>query len=242
MDSIRILIADYNEAFRENLAELLGARYTVLTCDDGKALRDLLDSFEPDILVLDMMLPNADVFTLLEQARTREKPLEVYVFSGFLASAVQEWLLSIGIYGMLRKPCDIHQAECNIRALARRLPAAVRQRETDAVSQTLLRLGFSSHLDGYHQLLLAIPMFIRDPKQPLNKVIYTSIAEQCGLSGGKPVERSIREAIAHACGRGDTALWRYLFPPETRGKCSRPSNKVFISRICEYLRREHPSR
>lgn len=242
MDSIRILIADYNEAFRENLAELLQSRYTVQTCGDGKEALSLLGSFGPDILVMDLMLPNIDGFYLLEQAAAQTEPPAVYVISGYLAVPVQERLLDLGVYGMLRKPCDLLQAEGNIRAVAQRLPAAVRQRETNAVSELLLRLGFEAHRHGYKQLLLAVPMFARDPKQPLNKVIYTDIAKRFGLSGQKPVERSIRDAIILSYRHGDAALWDYLFPKKTLKNKRAPSNKLFIARVCEYLQREQNTR
>lgn len=236
MNSIRILVADYNEAFRENLAELLQAHFTVKTCDNGTDAKKLLCSFEPDIFVLDLMLPRADTFALLENALGQGA--EIYVFSTFISVPVRERLLALGIYGMLPKTCDIYQAEYNIRAMARRLPVLVRQREMDTVSELLLRLGFKANLGGYRQLLYAVPMFGRDPKQPLNKVIYSDIAKRFGLSGHKPVEHSIREAITKSYLLGDRELWHQLFPSETlRGKKA-PSNKHFIARICEYLQRE----
>lgn len=236
MDSIRILVADYNEAFRENLAELLQAHFTVRTCDNGSDAKLLLNSFEPDIFVLDLMLPNADTFALLNDALSRGT--EIYVFSNFISVPMRERLLSMGIYGMLPKTCDIYQAEYNIRAMARRLPAVVRQREMDAVSALLLQLGFKANYDGFRQLQYAVPMFARDPKQPLNKVIYSDIAKRFNLSGQKPVEHAIREAITKSYLLGNPDLWERLFPEETlRGKRA-PSNKQFIARICEYLQRE----
>lgn len=239
MDTVRILIADYNEAFRENLAELLQSRYTVKTCGDGAVALSLLSDFMPDILVTDLMLPNIDGFYLLEQAGTRPHPAEIYVISGFLAVPVQERLLSLGVYGMLRKPCDLLQAEGNIRALAQRLSNAVQHREMNTVSELLLRLGFQTHMHGYEQLLRAIPMFSRDPRQPLNKVICTAIAKELGLSGQKPVERSIRAAIIQSYRCGDTGLWDHLFPEEALKSRKAPSNKQFVARISEYLQREY---
>lgn len=236
MDSIRILVADYNEAFRENLAELLQAHFTVRTCDNGSDAKLLLNSFEPDIFVLDLMLPNADTFALLEDALQRDA--EIYVFSTFISVPVQERLLSMGIYGMLPKTCDIYQAEYNIRAMARRLPAVVRQREMDTVSALLLRLGFKANLGGYQQLQYAVPMFARDQKQPLNKVIYSDIAKRFNLSGQKPVEHAIREAITKSYLLGDAELWNQLFPAESLRGRKAPSNKQFIARICEYLQHE----
>lgn len=236
MNSIRILIADYNEAFRENLAELLQSHYTVKTCDNGSDASALLEEFEPEILVLDLMLPGTDVFALLQDALNRGT--EAYIFSSFISVPVRERLLSMGIYGMLPKTCDIYQAEYNIRAMARRLPAVIRQQETEAVSELLIRLGFQTHLDGYRYLLYAIPMYARDSSQPLNKGILGDIAKRFGISGDKPVERAIRDALKANCDHGDTALWQLLFPPESRNKKGYPTNKHFISRISEYLLRD----
>lgn len=234
MDTVRILIADYNETFRENLAELLSARFTVRTCSNGMDATNLLQLFDPDILVLDIMLPNADVFTLMEAAVSRSA--EVYVFSSFLSVPIRERLLSVGIYGMMSKNCDIYHAEYNIRAMAQRHPNAQRRRQNQALTDLLLQLGFQTHRDGYTQLLMAIPMYMKDRRQPLGKVIYAEIAKKMDLNDPSSVERSIRDAIEDYCDLGDSELWRKLFPPKTRGKNGYPANKTFISRVSEHLR------
>jgi CheY-like chemotaxis protein len=234
VETVRILIADYNEAFRENLAELLAANFAVRTCSNGTDAAVLLETFDPDILVLDIMLPNADVFALMETAISRSA--EVYVFSSFLTVPVRERLLSAGVYGMMSKNSDIYHAEYNIRALARRTANARNRRENHALRALLQRLGFQTHRDGYNQLLMAIPMYQNDPRQPLGKVIYAAIAKEMGLNDAGSVERSIRDAILDYCDTGDTVLWSRLFPPDTRNKKGYPANKTFISRISEHLR------
>lgn len=235
MHGIKVLIADQNEAFRENLAELLRSRYTVETTGNGKDALSMLDTFAPNILVTDLVLPNIDGFYLLEQVSKRPSPPEILVITRHLNGYVLEKVLSFGIHSMLRKPCDLMAAESNVRAIAQRLPVVLQQKETAAVSELLLRLGIQSHRDGYAQLLLAIPMFARNTKQPINKVVYTDIARQLGFSGSKPVERSIRDVLKDYWMCGDSALWHYLFPPETLKKRKIPSNKQFIARLVEYL-------
>lgn len=238
MSGIKVLITDQNEALRENLAELLRSRYTVLTTGDGSEALALLESFSPDILVTDLILPGIDGLFLLEQASKRSPAPEILVITRHLSAYAQDKVLSFGIHSMLRKPCDLMAAEANVRAIAQRLPVALREKETAAVSELLLRLGFQTHRDGYNQLLLAIPMFSRDSRQPLNKVIYTSIAEEMGLSGPKPVERSIRAVIEDYWNCADRSLWQYLFPPESLKKRKSPTNKQFIARVTEYVYRE----
>lgn len=238
MSGIKVLITDQNEALRENLAELLRSRFTVQTSGDGKEALALLDSFSPDILVTDLMLPGIDGFYLLEQASQRPSPPEILVITRHLSGYVQEKVLSFGIHSMLRKPCDLMAAEANVRAIAQRLPVVLREKETAAVSELLLRLGFQTHRAGFNQLLLAVPMFARDTRQPVNKVIYTAIAKEFGLSGPKLVERSIRAVIEDYWKCADAALWVYLFPPESLKGRLAPSNKQFIARVTEYIYRE----
>lgn len=234
VDTVRILIADHNESFRENLAELLGANFAVQTCGNGIDAARLLSSFAPDILVVDIMLPNADVFALMEAAITRSA--EVFVFSSYLTVPVRERLLSVGIYGMMSKSGNIYHAECNIRAMARRHPKSQKLRQNHALSSLLLQLGFHTHRDGYQQLLMAIPMYMKDRRLPLGKVIYAEIAKAMELNDPGSVEYSIRDAIQDYCDTGDKELWAQLFPDKTRNKKGYPANKTFISRISEHLR------
>lgn len=238
MSAIRVLIADQNEAFRENLAALLQVRFTVYTSGDGKEALGMLEQLRPDILVMDLMLPGIDGFFVLDYASRLPNAPEVLIITRHLSAYVQEKALSAGVHSMLRKPCDLMAAEANVRAIANRLPDAVLQREMAAVSDLLLRLGFQSHRHGYNQLVDIIPRFSRDPGQPVNKVIYSAVAKKFGLSGVKPVERSVRVAIEDYWNHGDTALWNYLFPPESLAGRKAPTSKQFIARITEYLYRE----
>lgn len=238
MSGIKVLITDPNETLRESLAELLRSRFTVQTSGDGNEALSLLQDFGPDILVTDLMLPGIDGFYLLEQAYRMPSPPEIMVVTRHLSSYVQEKVLSFGIHSMLRKPYDLMAAEANVRAIAKRLPVAIREKETAAVSELLLRLGFQSHRAGYEQLLLAVPMFAKDTRQPVNKVIYTAVANQLDLSGPKLVERSIRAVIEDYWQCGNADLWNHLFPPESLRNSKYPTNKHFIARITEYIYRE----
>ena len=60
MDAMKLLIADGNEEFRRALAAELQGAYHVRCCGDGKEALSLLRSFVPDVLVLDLMLPELD--------------------------------------------------------------------------------------------------------------------------------------------------------------------------------------
>lgn len=238
MQPLSILIADTNEEFSQELAGLLGARFRVAVCSDGKdALAWILDR-KPEILVMDLMLPGYDGFYLLEKISQIQDPPAVFVTTRCPTPYVQEKALSYGISGMMVKPCDLLAAEANIRALAQRLPLSPARADTANVARLLMRLGFEPHREGYEQLLLTIPLYAAAPKEAINKVTYAKVAEMVGANDYRTVEHSIRAAILSAWDKGDRALWNSLFPEDPRKPGKAPSNKIFISRIVEQLNLE----
>ena len=68
METLKLLIADGNEDFREALAEALQGQYHVRTCDSGRQALELLRTFRPDVLAMNLILPEIDGITLLEQS------------------------------------------------------------------------------------------------------------------------------------------------------------------------------
>lgn len=63
----RVLVVEDSETIREMVSEALtDAGYLVDTRPDGDELEERLDGFRPDLVVLDVMLPGRDGFTLID--------------------------------------------------------------------------------------------------------------------------------------------------------------------------------
>lgn len=227
MEAIRILIADDNESFRSNLQCILSDRYTVQICQDGKEALRMISSSHPDIVVLDLLLRELDGLSLLHQIALLPQPPMLLVTTTFVSKYIEEKLFELGVRNILIKPCNLNAAANIVLEMAQKytptLPYNI------AASKLLQKLNIPTHMDGYRQLKVAIPIYAKDPDKPLNKVIYAEVAKFCGYDNPKQVERSIRNVIDKAWNSRSEMLWAEYFP---NGK---PSNKAFISRLADEL-------
>jgi two-component system response regulator MprA len=73
-----ILVVDDDESIRQVVSHRLrSAGYEVRLCEDGREAADLLeDGFEPQLAVLDVMMPRLDGKRLLRMVRNGEFPLD----------------------------------------------------------------------------------------------------------------------------------------------------------------------
>lgn len=237
MEPRKLLIADGNEDFRLTLAEELQGAYWVRSCGDGKQALEILHAFCPDILVLDLMLPELDGISLLQSAAASGICPMVLVTSRFYNDYVHESLEALNVGYMMRKPCDIPATAARIGDLSRQLhaPAVTRPDPQTNVSNMLLALGIPTKLRGYAYLREAVVLMARNPDQPITKELYPAVASLCGCKHTH-VERSIRSAIETAWLHRDDRIWQMYFHPGADGIILRPSNAAFITRLADALR------
>jgi two-component system KDP operon response regulator KdpE len=97
---------------------------TVLSTDGSKVLT-LLDTEEPDMVLLDLMLPEADGFELCRQIRERS-PVAIIVVSARGGERDKVTALNMGADDYMTKPFGIEELLARILATLRRTrPAAV---------------------------------------------------------------------------------------------------------------------
>lgn len=236
MGTRKLLIADGTEEFRLALAEALEGAYYVRSCRDGKEALSLLRSFSPDILVLDLMLPELDGISLLQTAAASGIYPMVLATTRFHNDYVYEAADRLGVGYLMVKPCDIRATVARISDLSQRLrqPVICQPDPKTHVSNLLVSLSFATNLDGYAYLREAILLKARRPNQSTTKELYPDVAAICG-SQKALVERSIRSAIEKAWAKRDDRIWQLYFPPGADGVIPRPTNAAFISRLADSL-------
>ena len=236
MDKLKILIADASEEIRSTLAETLQGTYHIRSTGNGMQALHLLRTFLPDVLVLDLMLPELDGITLLQKAAENGISTMTLTTSRFYSDYALESVQRLGVSYAMVKPCNINAIISRVSDLSQRLhtPAFSTPDPRVLVSNTLLRLGIATKLHGYGYLREAIILLAKDPGQSITKELYPSVAAQF-RSTAVQVERSIRSAIHTAWAHGDNQIWQQYFPANDSGSIPRPTNASFISRLANIL-------
>jgi two-component system, NtrC family, response regulator AtoC len=105
----RILIVDDEPLIRWCIAETLGtAGYGISQAQDAaSALRALTDMPDPDVILLDLRLPDSNDLRLLERIRTIAPAAAVVIMTAFGTPEITSDALKLGARAVLTKPFDM---------------------------------------------------------------------------------------------------------------------------------------
>lgn len=227
----KLLIADPNEDFRLALAKTLGPHYDVSCCATGTEARARLLRKDFSFLVLDLMLPQLDGLTLLEQLAAQNIRPRILLVSSMVTEYVLHSADRLGIGYAMLKPCQVPVVAARILDMdAIPAPPAAVSRPERIASELLLSLQFPTNLKGFPELKTALILLEQDPDQLITKVLYPEVTKQLHRDSGQ-VERNIRHAISTTWKRRNAEVWNYYFPNAVK----RPSNAVFLRRLAEEL-------
>lgn len=121
----RVLLVDDEQRILSFVGlKLKTSGYEVITASTGQEALTLAESRQPDIMVLDIVMPEMNGFEVLERLRAYSD-LPVIVFSGETSSG--DKALSLGADDFVAKPFDPDELEGRIRAILDR-----RDRRTSA--------------------------------------------------------------------------------------------------------------
>ncbi|HEX4415234.1 MAG TPA: response regulator [Lacipirellulaceae bacterium] len=104
--SKRILLVDDDAEIIESLRLALEANgYSVLVARDGNQGLALSERENPDLVILDMMMPKRSGFLVLEKMRrTRETPMRVIMITANEGTRHKAYAEMLGVDDYIRKP------------------------------------------------------------------------------------------------------------------------------------------
>lgn len=232
----RLLIADPAEEFANGIERQLRKCFYVKICRSGDKLEELIHRFEPDILLLDMMLPGIDCMSFLRTLRTSGNDVAVLALLRIAGDYILSQLQALNVKYVLTKPCTVSLAISHIRQIGFQLqnPDMKEWCLENELENILLSLSLRMGKPRYRIVCQAILYKYAHLDSPVMKGIYPAVAKSRGTSATQ-VEKAIRDAIADAYENGDHRMWRMYFTPRKSSKSPYPTNEEFIARIAGCL-------
>ena len=116
----KVLIVDDDQKLRELLTEYLtGFGFQITTLPDGREILQTIETENPDIIILDIMLPHKDGFEILREIRTKYTvPVIMLTARGEDTDRIVG--LELGADDYLPKPFNPRELLARIRAVLRR--------------------------------------------------------------------------------------------------------------------------
>ncbi|MCB8983175.1 MAG: response regulator transcription factor [Ardenticatenaceae bacterium] len=116
-----ILLVDDETAITENLAPLLArAGFRVTTAGDGRAALQLAQNQHPDLIVMDVLMPQLDGRAALRRLRQSGDWTPIILLTQVGEAVERAMALEEGADDYLNKPFDPHELVARIRAVLRR--------------------------------------------------------------------------------------------------------------------------
>jgi DNA-binding response OmpR family regulator len=117
----KLLLVDDEKAITTNLAPFLErSGFEVRVAGDGLAALEQIDSFTPDLIILDVLMPRLDGREVLRRLRREDNWTPVILLTQVGEAVERAMALEEGADDYLNKPFDPHELIARIRAVLRR--------------------------------------------------------------------------------------------------------------------------
>ncbi len=262
MNTIRVVIADDNIKMINTLEKVVSCEedmQVIGNAKDGMEAVELIKKEEPDVVILDVIMPNLDGLGVLERVKKenlRKKP-SVILLTAMGQENVTEEAFRLGVSYIMLKPFDNQMLLKKIRNVAgvykdTETKSFIRTSKLDIprqstsyrleiiVTNIIHEIGVPAHIKGYQYLRDAIILVVKDIDiiNSITKQLYPTIAKLYHTTPSR-VERAIRHAIEVAWDRGKTDTIEELFGYVITNGKAKPTNSEFIALIADKIRLEY---
>ncbi|TZE83435.1 sporulation transcription factor Spo0A [Calorimonas adulescens] len=255
----RIAIVDDNKEFctilksyleKEEDLEIVG------TANDGNQGLKIIQEMQPDLVILDIIMPYLDGIGVLEKISSLDliKFPRLIILSAIGQDTITQKAISMGIDYYIVKPFNMDTLLQRVREVLNiKESRTLKLYETSSskykwreepnleilVTNVIHEVGIPAHIKGYIYLRDAIIMVIEnmDLLGAVTKELYPAIAKKYNTTPSR-VERAIRHAIEVAWGRGKIETIDNIFGYTIQKNKGKPTNSEFIAMIADKLRLE----
>lgn len=133
--SPHIVIVDDEAPAREMVGDYLKMHgFAVTLCEDGRSLRDAIAAGTPDLVVLDLNMPEEDGLSIIRDLKTRTN-VPIIMLTATASPIDRVVGLELGADDYVAKPCELRELMARIRSVLRRTgPARQTAHDTHAAT------------------------------------------------------------------------------------------------------------
>ena len=257
MSKLNVAIADDNERMLRLLGEIVSSDeelQVVGTAKDGEEAYKMIRDKEPDVVLLDIVMPKLDGLGVLEKVNndsTIKKQPSFVMISAIGQEQITEAAFSRGADYFIMKPFDNEMvlsriknirnmktaSDAKIATAYEKVGSSAEKTLETQVTSIIHEVGVPAHIKGYQYLREAIIMSVNDMDMlnSITKVLYPGIAKRYDTTPSR-VERAIRLAIEVAWSRGKMDTIDEMFGYTISNGKGKPTNSEFIALITDRIR------
>lgn len=247
-NTTRVLLVDNNQNVINKIKEQFSSHAVinvVKTIENGAEALDYIVGCknEFDIIIMDLILPEIDGLTILEQMKQKNIRKKIIILTSYKKEYTINMTNNYGVNYYMLKPFSPLALETRVLELGNNANIKAKALNDDekevhvAISKLLHQLGIPSHIKGYTYIRESVFLFYRDSDSygGITKEIYPEVALRYSTTASR-VERAIRHAIEVSWARGDYDLMEEIFGNSVAFDRTKPTNSEFIATIADRLR------
>lgn len=141
-----VLVVDDDPAIRTSLSRALSLEgYTVDTAQDGNLALSLIAARRPDVVILDLMMPNIDGLSVCRILRSEGNRVPILMLTARTETSDRVAGLDAGADDYLGKPFALEEMLARVRALMRRWKHVEDGQAREVLEISDLRIDCSAH-------------------------------------------------------------------------------------------------
>lgn len=255
---MRIAIADDNKEMTNLIMNIVSTQNdmeVVGVAHDGLECVQMIKDTNPDLLLLDLIMPQLDGMGVIERIREGCQQVKIMMITAFSHENLTSQALQSGVSYYLMKPFDhevllrhirsilgVSKQVTNYSSKREEVVTAYDQRKPKVslevqISAIMQEIGVPANIKGYMFLREAITRVYNDLELlgSITKILYPEVGNKFNTTASR-VERAIRHAIEVAWQRGDIDYISKIFGYTVSNVKAKPTNSEFIALIADRLR------
>ncbi len=253
-ETITVAIVDDNEEFCSILDEYLSKQEDIEVvgiANDGLEALKLLEVKNPNVLILDIIMPHLDGLGVLEEINQKDQKPYTIMLSAVGQDKVTQKAIQLGADYYIIKPFDFEFFLKRIRESKEELSITEKTNRSTNFSKEEIKnfeklsaemiysLGVPAHIKGYAYLKEALVMVAKTPEylNAVTKELYPGLARQFDTTPSR-VERAIRHSIEVTWNQGESEKIKKMFEhlPKFKKGNKKPTNSEFIAVLADKIR------